>query len=552
MRSKKTNNKLTISYREFFFYLYFAVMFGMRMWGVYEGTMLYGPLLVLGFLLWGVSVLMTRHTVLEYLIMGAFLALAAVVYLNSGEKGLLLYFTLMLGMKNIDIKKLFKVGIVAGGIGMALLVFLTSFGILEEVAYLQSRPHIGTIFRHALGMPHPNTLSSSFFIISVMVMYVIGHEDRIKVWKTSGILAVIAAYLYSYSGSRTGIAINFGYLALNLFYAYRKKTGIIEKTILTLLLPVIWGVSILLPALATDALIDKLLAIDHTLMSRLEIGKDYLQKCPVTLFGTVVFDGTQRYGIDLSQLNLFLNLGIIAFVVVSVLNIWLVADEVKENRISELVITFTFLVMGVTDPFLYNISFKNLCFVFMGAMIYRYLAEVHDRIPQWMRAEIQPIGIEDAKIAVDFPGWIISLKESARKLSCKKRGIAFICSVSLALLSAALIYIMSPVPQFALADRNEREHILIKELVGKTYTEGEIEEIKSHGNVVLNYKDENELMYVYYSDENEPIEGGYYSKNAALMEKVRKSISVLFWGTIGAYGIIIIAESGINLKKERI
>ena len=59
-------------------------------------------------------------------------------------------------------------------------------------------------------------------------------------------------------------------------------------------------------------------------------------------------------------------------------------------------------------------------------------------------------------------------------------------------------------------------------------------------------------MYVYYSDENEPIEGGYYSKNAALMEKVRKSISVLFWGTIGAYGIIIIAESGINLKKERI
>ena len=46
-------------------------------------------------------------------------------------------------------------------------------------------------------------------------------------------------------------------------------------------------------------------------------------------------------------------------------------DEVKNQRISELVITFSLLVMGVSDPFLYNIGFKNLAFCFMGVWLYK-------------------------------------------------------------------------------------------------------------------------------------------------------------------------------------
>lgn len=542
---------ITIKYRELFFCLYFAVMFGMRMWGVYEGTALYGPLLIIGFALWGISVLMSRHSLFEYLIMAAFLALAGLVYIKSGEKGLLLYFTLMLGMKGIDEKKLFRAGVIVGGAGMICLTFLTSFGILEDVAYLQSRPHVGTVFRHALGMPHPNTLSTSFTIIAVMIIYLIGNEDKKRVWKASVLLAVIAAYLYIYSGSRTGIAITFGLLALNLIYTYRKKIGIIEKAVLILLFPFIWVFSIVLPAVASDELVAGLMKIDSNLMVRIRIGREYLQQNPVTLFGSRVVNKDSVYGIDLSQLYLFLNLGIVAFVIVNILNIMLVADEVRNNRIRELVITFSFLLMGITDPFLYNISFKNICFVFMGVMLYKQLETVSPKLPGWMNREICPLRIGEGKLTARVPEWIADLKKAVHQMTSGKKKLIMAVSMAAALAVATVIYAVTPKPEYVLADRNEKEHILIKTLEGRTYTDQEIKEIEAQGNIVLNYTDENELMYVYYSDENRPIEGGFYSENAAIMEKIRRSISVFCWGTVLVYGAAMLMNARLTDRKKR-
>jgi hypothetical protein len=580
-------SKIATSYREIFFFLFFAIMFGMRMWGVYEGTSLYAPLLVAGFLFWAISVAMTRHTMFEYAVIAAFMALALLVYINSKEKGLLLYFALMLGMKGIDIKKLFKVGLVVGGVGMACLTFLSAFGIIEDVAYVQERSRIGLAFRHSLGMPHPNTLSTSFIIISVMVMYVVGHEDKLRVWLASVIITVIAFYLYLYSGSRTGIATNIGILALNLIYTYRRKTGILEKAVLVLLFPALWCFSIVLPAVASYDLIHRLMDIDFTLFSRLEFGKYYLETCPITLFGTVVFDEAKFYGVDMAQLFLFLNLGLVAFAVVSVLNVMLVVDEVKENRLEELVITFSFLVMGMTDPFLYNISFKNLCFVFMGAMLYRRFEKLESRLPAWMAKEICLIGAGDKTIAfggaerqnqafdgtgrltqaLDGEGSRSSVDGSGnRKTSIHSDGnnptsvdgllshdlktwaIAIGCSLLVAAAVALIQYIVTPDPSYVLADNGKIEHVPIEDIEGRTYTRQEIKDIQSQGNIVLNYSGEDELMYAFYSDENSPVQGGVFSGKAAQFEKLRRSISVFFWGTAILAGIVQIV--GMNHRKS--
>ena len=65
-----------ISIQEILYLLSFLFLFGARAVGLYEGMLLYNITLVLGLLAWGVKILMTEHSVLEYAIIGFLILLA--------------------------------------------------------------------------------------------------------------------------------------------------------------------------------------------------------------------------------------------------------------------------------------------------------------------------------------------------------------------------------------------------------------------------------------------------------------------------------------------
>ncbi len=525
--------RATISYGDLFFYMFFIIMFGMRMWGIYESKALYAPLLVVGMAFWAISAVLTKHSLFEWLIIAALMALSGLVYIKTGEKGLILYFALMLGMKNIDSKRLFKTGTFAGMLGLTCLTFLSSFSIIEDVAYIQKRSFVGEVFRRSLGFAHPNTLSSSFAILTMMIMYIVGYENKKRVWRATVLMSVIALYLFVYSGSRTGLLITFGYLALNLIYVYRKKIGVIEKVVLILLFPVLWIISIVGPALATPDTIAFVRSIDYNLGSRWDVGRYYLNNNSLTLFGQRLNNPESNvYGIDISQLYLFLQLGVVAFIVINILWLLLIYDEVRENRLGELVIVFSMLIMGISDPFLYNLGFKNLAFVFMGIVLYKYIGKISDKLPEALTKQVSlPGRMQNAALPV--PQVAVFDNAGAIKGVKPLRTLVILIPVLMAVLAVA-IYVATPAPRYVLADRNSREQTtrLIKGLEGSCYSEEEISGIKKQGNFVLNYTDENELMYVYYADENDSINGGHCSPNAAAMEKLRRSISIFFWGSI--------------------
>lgn len=538
-----------IRVRELFFYLFFAVMFGMRMWGIYEGKALYGPLLLLGFALWGISIFMTEHTVLEYLVMGAFMVLASLVYINSGEKGLLLYFALMLGMKAINEKSLFRVGIVVGLAGMAVMTFLATFGIIEDTAYIQYRAPFGEIFRRSLGFPHPNTLSSSFTIIAIMIMYVIDKSDWKKALKTAVILGLIAVYLFIFSGSRTGVMITFLCLTAMILVTFKKQIGLFDKIVIGAIYVGIWAISVVASLVLPDALLKKLDSMDQAFFSRWVINKNFFINNRLSLFGIRINNPDEiTNGLDMSQFYLFLQLGLVAFVVVSILWIVLLWDECKENRIGELVVTLCLLLMGVTDPFLYNIGFKNMAFVFMGMVLYKLLDKAVAGMPEVFGRKIQILKIGDKELEV--PGWagfmtgrspaMSTLSSgsmaSSGAQSANRQRLVFGSLVCLSAIVAIIIYVTSASPKLVLSDNDSVEHIPIEGMIGKTYSEEEIEAIRDDGNYVLNYTDENELMYTYYADEADAVEGGHYAPAAAGMEKLRVSLSIFFWGVMVSAG----------------
>ncbi len=547
--------KTTIRIRELFFYLFFAVMFGMRMWGIYESKPLYGPLLLLGFAFWGISVIMTEHTVLDYLVAGAFIVLAGLVYVSSGEKGLLLYFALMLGMKAISEKSLFRVGIYVGLAGMAVITFLATFGIIEDMAYIQQRAPFGEIFRRSLGFPHPNTLSSSFTIIVIMIMYVIDKSNRLKTVKTACVLGLIAIYLFMFSGSRTGVMITFLCMAAMVLASFKSRINFFDKVVVGAIYVGIWVLSVVVALVLPESFLKDLESRDVAFFSRWVINKNYFVNNRLSLFGIRLNNPDKiTNGIDMSQFYLFLQLGLVAFVVVSIMWIVLLWDECKENRINELVVTLCLLLMGVTDPFLYNIGFKNMAFVFMGMVLYKYLDRAVVKMPEVLGKKIQILKVGDKEL--ELPGFLRggagavgaksgSVKSGAGAGLPRKR-IWFAGLACVAAVVAAVSYLMAGTPELVLSDNDSVEHIPIEGMVGQTYSEQEIKEIKDEGNYVLNYTDENELMYTYYADEADAVAGGHYAPAAAGMEKFRFSLSLFFWGVLASAAI-----TNILVKNSR-
>lgn len=534
MKEDNEQNKTGITLKEIFFYLFFALMFGMRMWGVYEGKTLYAPLICIGMIFWLVSLLMTEHTFFECIWMFLLLLLAGLVYLNSGEKGLIFYFALLVGVKDISLKKLFKVGIIAGGSGLIVLGFLSAFGFVEDVVYIQDRRFLGDILRHALGTPHPNTLATSFMVITVMILYVIGHKDKVVVWKATILLFAISVYVYFYAQSRTGILGTTCILLLNIIYTYRKKVGIAEILILIISVPILLIGQILVPAFASDELLEIVKKIDGSLYIRFHLGQHYLNSYNITAFGQRFNKPDEiLYGIDLSNLYLLLQLGVVAFIFIVFMWILLIIDEVKENKTQELIIVFAFLVMGITDPFLYNISFKNIAFAFIGVTIFKYSDLVTEQLPELFSGKMQLIKVGDKAIPIKRTilksmGNII--KSGNEECSKRHRQISFLI-ILLVFVAVLIGYYVTPSASYAVLDRNTREHYLIGNMNGRTYTSQEIAEIKKEGNIVINYSGEDEVMYTYYSDADNPIEGGLYAPNLARVEKIRFWLSVFVWGT---------------------
>ena len=62
-----------------------------------------------------------------------------------------------------------------------------------------------------------------------MIMYVVDKSDWKKALKTGTVLALIAVYLFIFSGSRTGVMITFLCLAAMILASFKKQIGLFDK-----------------------------------------------------------------------------------------------------------------------------------------------------------------------------------------------------------------------------------------------------------------------------------------------------------------------------------
>ena len=420
-----------ISIAEIIYLLYFAVMFGYRACGLYEGTVVYQISLIIGMLLFVAKVAVTEHTVLEYAFMGLLLLISAVVYYNTGEKGLLLYFTMMLGLKGVSVRRVFKLATIILSVSFTTLVLLCITGLKEDIVYLKDRAFFGMVLRRSLGYPYPNTLFTTYIVLMVLIMYMLGKQSKKNLLLTSLFLFIGAVYMYIYSCSNTGIIVSVFYLLVNLYLQFRKGFSKIEKIGVQLAYPICLMVSIAIPLLIKG---ERFQMLDRILHNRMAYPLYYLTNEPVTLLG-VRFGPTPNtnYIIDSSFLYSFLQLGIIPFVIVTLLFLCMIHDYVKREMKTEAAIIVSFCLLGLSDPFMFNLAYKNLMFLFVGEYIYRKLHELGSRNLGVLNKKYQCLSIGNKALSYDTPAY---------NLCCEK-----LCMIKEAIsknnMAVSLIYILS-------------------------------------------------------------------------------------------------------------
>ena len=425
------NSCKEITVTEIAYFLYFTVMFGYRACGLYEGRLLYQVSLVVGMLLFIAKVALTDHTVLEYAFMGLLLFISGIVYYNTGEKGLLLYFTMMLGMKGVSVRRIFRLGTIILSISFSTLVLLSVTGIKSDITYLADRTFFKWIIRRSLGYPYPNTLFTTYIVLMVLIIYMLGEQSKKNLLLTSLFMFIGAVYIFIYSCSNTGIIVSVFYLLVNLYLQFRKSFSKIEKVGVQMVYPACLAFSIAAPLLIKG---ERFQMLDRILHNRMAYPLYYLTNEPITLLG-VRFGKTPNinYTIDSSFLYSFLQLGIIPFVIVTMLFLCMIHDYVKREQKTEAAIIVSFCLLGLSDPFLFNLSYKNLMFLFVGEYVYRKLRELESRNLGILNKKYQCLSIGNKVLSYDTPIY---------NLCCERlRGIKE--AISKNNMAVSLIYILS-------------------------------------------------------------------------------------------------------------
>ena len=357
--------KVTVSVGEILYWLFFGSLLFAKGIGLYDGQAVFKFVLVFACLCLFAKIAIEKYTVPEMIRMAAVIGLTGLTYVASGEKGLFLYGLMMVGMKYVDMKRLFTIGTILWTTAF-LGVTITSLFHMDDTVYkVHAKLGMGHIFRWSLGYPHPNVLQVSYLILAIFILYMLGDQFRIKhaLWLFAGNCLV-----FLYSVSYTGFAVFMCLLIGRIYLMYRKKLNIFEKFMLQLIFPLCVLLSLVAPVTIKGKLFN---ILNQLLSTRMELAWRYLKPEYMSLWGVKLSEiTTETITMDNAYLSAFITYGAIPFGILCLTTMYMIFTYLKENKYLEALIILTIAVGGLTEPFLYNTSFKNLSFVFMGALLF--------------------------------------------------------------------------------------------------------------------------------------------------------------------------------------
>lgn len=497
-----------VSIGEFCFLVFAAILSLLKALGFYEGQTVFNIGLVLAFCFLLVKIISTPMAWTDWVVTVGLLAIGLLVYHNTGEKSLLVNFAFLAGMKPVGgekpaaafRKRIVRTGLLCWGAGYVILTFLSLVGLHSDQLYMHNKRGIGFVLCHSLGYAHSNVLHINYLCISAMIL-LLTKDIRSKKTKLAltGILFFLDLYVFLYSMSYTGFLASILFYALYLYGTFRGELSKAEKTLAELILPACLLFSLVGPLVIRGTVYNH---INDALNTRYDLTKWFFQNVGLTPFGTRVTIPNYRYTLDCSYAYLLIRLGVVPFAILILLYLGTIHRLVKEQRLTELAIMLGLCIGGVTEPFLFNLSFKNVTLVFVG----EYLFDLSRRVSVSIAARRNPDG--------GVRQFCIWRKGSSRTISPKLliadrmagvagriakeiagRGLFYLLLFCLVLAAGSVAYRQLTTPAqmvFISGDVNEdktREPMAL--------SAEDVDTLKGEGAIILGYSGPDEEMYPY-------------------------------------------------------
>ena len=356
----------TVTVREILYYLFFSLLFFAKGIGLYDGQGLFKIFLVLAFACFVLKMVTTDYTVRELALLAVLAIVALVSFSHTREKGILFTFAIVAGLKGIPVKRVFKVALAVWCVSFLPAVAFTTLGWTDSPFRVHVRPILGFVIRWGLGSAHPNVGHIAYLVFVVLTVYVLGEKVS---WKWLAGLFAGNLYIYCYTMSQTGLLMTSFYLAATAYLMIRKKPSAVEYGLVECVLPACILASLVLPLVLEGKAFDILNKLMNT---RVMQSKVYLTQERITLFGVLPARNNAINTMDNSYLFAFLTYGTVTFAVLMAAYFLLIRKYVRQKRNAELALIVTLLAAGLSEPFLFNTSFKNVSLLLMGELLFPF------------------------------------------------------------------------------------------------------------------------------------------------------------------------------------
>lgn len=525
------NEQITdkLSLTELFYIVYISALYLVRGIGGYEGQPLFNATLVLALLLFGLKVMMTKHTVAEYIIISLLMILGGIIYYKTGEKWFLLNMTMLFGIKDINLKKVLNIVL-----WILLSTFVVGFllcliGVLTPECMLHPKNGIGYIICYGMIYPHPNSFHSMFLLITALIIYKIGNCKGRKLFLETSILLMANTYVFLYSFSYTGFGSTMLLILLNAYFQSRKRISKAEWLIIEMIFPVCVIFSLIGPVTITGKAFE---IINKLLSTRYYLSRYFLTEQPISFFGTRLEVPNYTYNIDCSYVYLFMQMGTIAFVIGVVGYIVLIHNLLRNNKRLELAITLAFCIAGIAEPFLFNSSFKNITLMFMGLVIYELTGRLSDS--SILAKEIQmlskeKIGQKDKLSRHLTVNTLIRARNVSDESLCKgkQKEICIIRAIIIVFIMGGLLAILY------MGFTSNLKGVYVSEEVNQTTSDAPVEYM-TNAEAIEYVKDGYEIIG--YTSDSDPLYG--YFGITGTIEYSRRVISIFVWSVTIMLGVI--------------
>ena len=519
-RNMRKQSQVSFRAEEIFYYLFFAILLFAKGIGLYDGMKEFTICLLAAFLCFVVKICLTEHTLGELLQMAVLLGMGFLSWRNSGEKAAFIYIAVIVGMKHVPVKRVFKVGAVIWTIAFFGTTILALTRQIPDLALVHSKLGLGHIIRWSLGYTHPNVLHISYVILLVFFFY-LARLNRRQLLISTGVAYLFNFYIFLYSVSYTGLILTTVYLLLNLYFNLRTKESRLEKILIMCVFPVCALLSVIGPVAVKGRVFD---ILNKMMNTRWNLSRYFLTHQPITLFGGRMTDlPDTSYSIDCSYVYALMYYGIVLFVLLCVAYFLTVRYEVKTEKRRELAIMLSFFIAGMSEPFMANLSFKNLTLLFIGEYYYQAapfwqrgvvgrMAGKKIRMTPWTEKEMN-IALPEWNGLHDLPAYI-----KGKRLKIVAAGIAA------ALLAGGIYYYTAQPADCVYADTGLSDYWPGE----KVYLDA-AELPDDWNSIIVGSADGNTEMYV-------------LTGNIVWLEQVRESVSV----GLGA-GILVVIVTGLGV-----